>query len=147
MSGPSSDEPETTPFVKEQQSRAALPLLVHSGRLMLDLRDARNQANAVAAADFVCCPRRAIRPTGGWLTTGGAKALVGSGVGDGRVGVLGAAITSDSEIAIGVRQGTGSSDAPTGRHGDAPGPVFGARWAEALLGCGELLTAGHDVQR
>jgi hypothetical protein len=30
--GPSSEEPETTPFVKEEQSRVALPLLVHSGR-------------------------------------------------------------------------------------------------------------------
>ena len=48
---------------------------------------------------------------------------------------------------MGVRQGTGSSDAPTGRLGDAAGPVFGARWAQAPLGCGELLTAGHDVER
>ena len=48
---------------------------------------------------------------------------------------------------MGARQGTGSSDALTGRHGDAVGAVFCARWAEALLGGGKLLSAGHDVHR
>jgi hypothetical protein len=53
-SGPSSEGSETAPFVREQRSRPALPLLVRSGRLMLAVRDAHSQAKQQSRLD----PRR-----------------------------------------------------------------------------------------
>jgi hypothetical protein len=41
VSAPSGEESETTPFVEEQPSRAAFPLLVQAGCLALATADAR----------------------------------------------------------------------------------------------------------